>query len=72
MSREMLLVLRKTLTELLDKGFLRVSNSPAAAPVLFVRKPGGGYCEGPGLRYGPVTWLVSWQREPSRFSTSVT
>ena len=42
MSREELLVLRKTLTEYLDKGFVRVSNSPAAAPVLFVRKPGGG------------------------------
>ena len=42
MSREELLVLRKTLTELLDKGFIRVSHSPAAAPVLFVRKPGGG------------------------------
>jgi len=42
MSREELLVLRKTLTEYLDKGFVRVSNSPAAAPVLFVKKPGGG------------------------------
>jgi transposase InsO family protein len=42
MSRDELLVLRKTLTELLDKQFIRVSNSPAAAPVLFVRKPGGG------------------------------
>jgi hypothetical protein len=42
MSWEELLVLRKTLTEYLDKGFIRVSNSPAAAPVLFVRKPGGG------------------------------
>ena len=42
MSREELLVLRKTLTELLDKGFIRVSSSPAAAPVLFVKKPGGG------------------------------
>jgi hypothetical protein len=42
MSLEMLLVLHKTLTELLDKGFIRVSNSPAASPVLFVRKPGGG------------------------------
>ena len=42
MSREELLVLRKTLTELLDKGFIRVSNSPAAAPVLFVKKPSGG------------------------------
>ncbi len=42
MSRDELLVLRKTLNEHLDKGFIRVSNSPAAAPVLFVRKPGGG------------------------------
>ena len=42
MSREELLVLRKTLTELLDKGFIRVSHSPTAAPVLFVRKLGGG------------------------------
>ena len=42
MLRDELLVLRKTLTELLDKGFIRVSNSPAAAPILFIRKPGGG------------------------------
>jgi Reverse transcriptase (RNA-dependent DNA polymerase)/RNase H-like domain found in reverse transcriptase len=42
MSREMLLVLRKTLSELLSKGFIRVSSSPAAAPILFARKPGGG------------------------------
>src|SRR6266513_6443059 len=42
MSRGELLVLRKTLNDLLDKGFIRVSNSPAAAPVLFARKPGGG------------------------------
>src|ERR1044072_6933506 len=42
MSRDELLVLRKMLLELLDKNFIRVSSSPAAAPVLFVRKPGGG------------------------------
>ncbi|KAH8632561.1 hypothetical protein IG631_14244 [Alternaria alternata] len=42
MSRGELLVLRKELTSLLEKGFIRVSSSPAAAPVLFVRKPGGG------------------------------
>ena len=42
MLRDELLVLRKTLIELLDKGFIRVSSSPAAAPVLFVRKLGGG------------------------------
>ena len=42
MSKDQLLVLRKTLTELLDNGFIRVSNSPAAAPVIFVKKPGRG------------------------------
>ena len=42
MSRDELLVLRKTLLDLLDKGFIRVSHSSAGAPVLFARKPGGG------------------------------
>jgi hypothetical protein len=42
MSRDELLVLRKELTSLLDKGFIRVNSSPAAAPVLFTKKPGGG------------------------------
>ena len=42
MSKDQLLVLRKTLTELLDNGFIRVSNSPTAAPVIFVKKPSGG------------------------------
>ena len=42
MSKDQLLMLHKTLTELLDNGFIRVSNSPAAAPVIFVKKPGGG------------------------------
>jgi hypothetical protein len=40
--REELLVLRKTLIELLDKGFIRVSNSLVVALVLFVKKPSGG------------------------------
>lgn len=42
MSREELLVLKKYLDENLEKGFIRPSSSPAASPVLFVRKPGGG------------------------------
>jgi hypothetical protein len=42
MSKNKLLVLWKTLTDLLNKGFICVSSSPAAAPVLFVRKPGKG------------------------------
>jgi hypothetical protein len=42
MLRDKLLVLWKTLTDLLNKGFIRVSSSSAAALVLFVRKPGRG------------------------------
>ena len=42
MSREELLVLRKTLTDLLEKGWIRPSHSPAAAPVLFAKKNNGG------------------------------
>ena len=42
MSQNQLLVLRNTLNGLLNKGFICVSQSSAAAPVLFVKKPGGG------------------------------
>ncbi|KAI0995841.1 hypothetical protein K3495_g12340 [Podosphaera aphanis] len=42
MSRDEILVLRKKITDLLDKNYIRASSSPAGAPVLFVRKPGGG------------------------------
>jgi hypothetical protein len=35
---EELLVLRKTLIELLNKGFIQVSNSPAAVLVLFAKQ----------------------------------
>lgn len=42
MSRDELLVLRKTLTDLLDKNWIRASSAPGGAPVVFARKPGGG------------------------------
>lgn len=42
MSEDELLVLRKFLDENLAKGFIRASKSPAASPVLFAKKPGGG------------------------------
>ena len=42
MSKEQLLVLRNSLDESLAAGLIRESTSEAAAPVLFVRKPGGG------------------------------
>ena len=41
MSQDKLLVLRKTLNKLLDKGFIMVSSSPVAALVLFAKKLGG-------------------------------
>jgi len=44
MLKEELLVLRKTLTELLDKGYIRASNLSTAALVLFAKKPRGGLC----------------------------
>ena len=42
MNKEELLYLQKTLIDLLDKNFIRISKSPAAVLVLLVRKPGGG------------------------------
>lgn len=42
MSKEELEVLKKYITENLEKGFIRPSTSPASSPVLFVKKPGGG------------------------------
>lgn len=42
MSQDELRVLKKYLEENLTKGFIRMSSSPAAAPVLFAKKPGGG------------------------------
>lgn len=44
MSREELKALKEWIEENLRKGFIRPSSSPAASPVLFVYKPGGGLC----------------------------
>ncbi|KID93909.1 retrotransposon nucleocapsid protein, partial [Metarhizium majus ARSEF 297] len=41
-SEDELIILRKFLQENLNKGFIRASTSPAASPVLFAKKPGGG------------------------------
>lgn len=43
MPREHLLEIRKQVTDLMDKGWIRASSSPAAAPVLLAKKPGGGW-----------------------------
>ena len=42
MSRDELEVLKKYLEDNLNKRYIQASSSPAAAPVLFVKKPGGG------------------------------
>ncbi|SLM38210.1 retrotransposon nucleocapsid protein [Lasallia pustulata] len=44
MSLEELRVLRKWLDDNLAKGFICASSLPAALPVLFAQKPGGGLC----------------------------
>ena len=41
-SQDELRVIQKYLTEHMSKGWIRASRSPAAAPVLLVKKPGGG------------------------------
>jgi len=62
MTREKLLVLHKTLTELLNKQFIWVSNSPAAAPVLFVQKPEGElwFC----VNYCGLNWITQKDHYP--------
>ena len=42
MSRDELIELRKQVTELSDKGWIRASASSAGALILLVKKPGGG------------------------------
>jgi hypothetical protein len=62
MSREELLILRKTLTDLLDKGWIRASSLAAEAPVLFVKKPEEGlrFC----IDYRALNAIISQNRYP--------
>ena len=62
MSRDELLVLRKTLTDLFDKGFIRVNNSLIAALVLFIKKPKGGlrFC----INYRGLNRVIKKDRYP--------
>jgi hypothetical protein len=56
MSRDELLILRKTLTDLLNKGFIWISSSLAVALVLFIKKPRGGlrfYVD-----YRGLNWII--------------
>ncbi len=56
MMREKLLMLHKILTELLNKQFIQVSNSSAAASVLFVQKSKGElqFC----VNYCNLNWIT--------------
>ena len=65
MSRDELLVLRKTLIDLLDKGFIRVSNSLVTALILFIKKPEGGlrFC----IDYRRLNRVIKKDRYPLPF-----
>ncbi|MBD2359459.1 DDE-type integrase/transposase/recombinase [Tolypothrix sp. FACHB-123] len=43
MPRDQLIELRRQVTKLMDRGWIRASSSSAAAPVLLVKKAGGGW-----------------------------
>jgi hypothetical protein len=60
--RKKLLILRKTLTDLLDKGWIQASSSAAEAPVLFVKKPGKRlrFC----VNYRALNAIISQNRYP--------
>ena len=62
MSRDELLCLRKEITELLDRNWIRASSSPGGAPVLFVKKPGGGlrFC----VDYRSLNAIIKKDRYP--------
>jgi hypothetical protein len=62
MSREELLVLRKMLTDLLNKGWIRASSLVAEAPVLFVKKPKKRlhFC----VNYRALNAIISQNRYP--------
>ena len=42
MSKDKLLVIKKYINKYLNKGFIYPSISLAAAPILLIKKPGGG------------------------------
>jgi len=65
MSKDELLVLRKTLIDLLDKGFIRVSNSLTTASVLFVKKLKRGlrFC----INYKRLNRVIKKDRYPLPF-----
>jgi hypothetical protein len=65
MSTIELLILRKTLDDLLKKGYIRPSTSEATAPVLFIKKPGGG------LRFYYDYWILNAITKHDRYPLSL-
>ena len=64
MTRDKLLILRKTLNKLLNKGFIRTNHSPVRAPVLFVKKKGGlRFC----VNYRGLNDIIRKDRYPLLF-----
>jgi ribosomal protein L24E len=62
MTKEEMLMLRKTLTDHLDKEWICISKSSAGASVLFVRKPGGSlrFC----VNYRKLNEIIKKNRTP--------
>ncbi|KAG0158458.1 hypothetical protein PDIDSM_5972 [Penicillium digitatum] len=69
MSRNELEVLKDWIEDNLRKGFIRPSSSPAASPVLFVKKPGGGlrFC----VDYRAPNAITVKDRYPMKFFTKI-
>ena len=65
MSKDELLILRKTLIDLLDKRFIRVNNSLTTASVLFIKKFKGGlrFC----INYKRLNRVIKKDRYPLPF-----
>ena len=61
-SHDELCIIKKYLEENLSKGWIRASKSPAAAPVLLVKKPGGGiqFC----VNYHSLNKIIIKNRYP--------
>jgi hypothetical protein len=65
MSKDELLILRKTFIDLFDKGFIRVSNSLIIALILFVKKLKRGlrFC----INYKRLNRVIKKDRYPLPF-----
>ena len=56
MSADELKVLKAYIEEMVDKGFIQASSSPAASPVLFAKKPGGDCVSAWTIEHSMLLW----------------